>query len=95
MAGFSLSHATHITPSFAAAMTEWIQRSLPCRIKGIHIVNQPFIFKMVYAIFKPFLLVSFFPFQFYQFRKVQCVHLLLSSLNEVKKKKNLDCLIDR
>ncbi|XP_003691961.2 alpha-tocopherol transfer protein [Apis florea] len=56
MAGFSLSHATHITPSFAAAMTEWIQRSLPCRIKGIHIVNQPFIFKMVYAIFKPFLL---------------------------------------
>ncbi|KAG6798242.1 alpha-tocopherol transfer protein isoform X1 [Apis mellifera caucasica] len=56
MAGFSLSHVTHITPSFAAAMTEWIQRCLPCRIKGIHIVNQPFIFKMVYAIFKPFLL---------------------------------------
>ncbi|PBC32778.1 Alpha-tocopherol transfer protein [Apis cerana cerana] len=59
MAGFSLSHATHITPSFAAAMTEWIQRCLPSRIKGIHIVNQPFIFKMVYAIFKPFLLVLF------------------------------------
>ncbi|XP_006614082.1 alpha-tocopherol transfer protein-like [Apis dorsata] len=56
MAGFSLSHITHITPSFAAAVTEWLQRCLPSRIKGIHIVNQPFIFKMVYAIFKPFLL---------------------------------------
>ncbi|KAK9306476.1 hypothetical protein QLX08_002852 [Tetragonisca angustula] len=56
MTGLTLTHVAHITPSFAASVTDWIQRCLPCRLKGIHIVNQPFIFNMIYAIFKPFLL---------------------------------------
>ncbi|CAK9799180.1 CLVS1 [Anthophora quadrimaculata] len=56
MDGFTLNHVTHITPTLAAIITEWVQRCLPCRLKGIHIVNQPFIFNMVYVIFKPFLM---------------------------------------
>lgn len=31
------------------------QDSVPLRIKNIHIVNQPYIFKIVFALFKPFL----------------------------------------
>lgn len=31
------------------------QDSMPLRIKNIHIVNQPYIFNVVFALFKPFL----------------------------------------
>ncbi|KAJ8960661.1 hypothetical protein NQ314_006053, partial [Rhamnusium bicolor] len=39
----------------AAMLEPETQDSVPLRIKNIHIVNQPYIFKMVFALFKPFL----------------------------------------
>ena len=55
MEGLTLSQVTYFTPSFAGAIVEFVQRSLPCRLKGVHIVNQSFLFDMVFAFFKPFL----------------------------------------
>ncbi|KAG7207507.1 hypothetical protein KM043_009139 [Ampulex compressa] len=55
MKGQKLSQVTYYTPSYAAMLTDWTQNCAPSRIKGFHIVNQPFIFNVVFAIFKPFL----------------------------------------
>ncbi|CAH1276786.1 unnamed protein product [Diabrotica balteata] len=55
MDGLSISQTTKFTPSFAKRIVDWLQDSVPLRIKNIHIVNQPYIFKVVFALFKPFL----------------------------------------
>ncbi|XP_074039643.1 alpha-tocopherol transfer protein-like isoform X2 [Leptinotarsa decemlineata] len=55
MEGLSLSQTTKFTPSFAMKLLEWLQDSVPLRVKAIHIVNQPYVFKIVFALFKPFL----------------------------------------
>lgn len=55
MDGLPFSHVTHVTPKFAAMAADWVQRSFPCRLKNIHIINQPYIFNMIFTIFKPFL----------------------------------------
>lgn len=55
MDGLSLQQTWQFTPPFAKRIVDWLQDSVPLRIKGIHIVNQPYIFNMVFALFKPFL----------------------------------------
>lgn len=55
MKGLTLQHVWQFTPMFAKTALEFIQETIPIRLKGIHIINQPYIFKMLYAIFKPFI----------------------------------------
>ncbi|CAH1187546.1 unnamed protein product [Phyllotreta striolata] len=55
MDGLSLSQTTKFTPAFAKRIVDWLQESIPVRVKNIHIVNQPYIFNIVFALFKPFL----------------------------------------
>ncbi|CAB3230633.1 unnamed protein product [Arctia plantaginis] len=55
MEGLSMQHVLQFTPSFANRIVEWLQEAIPLRIKGLYIINQPFIFDMVFKVFKPFL----------------------------------------
>lgn len=55
MNGLSMQQVWQFTPAFAKRIVDWLQDSVPLRIKAIHIVNQPKIFNVVFALFKPFL----------------------------------------
>lgn len=55
MDGLSLQQTWQFTPQFAKRIVDWLQDSVPMRIKGIYIINQPKIFNIVFALFKPFL----------------------------------------
>ncbi|CAD6234039.1 GSCOCG00012358001-RA-CDS [Cotesia congregata] len=55
LGGFTLSHALCFTPTFAKAELDWVQKCYPGRIKGLHMVHNPFLFNMVFALFKPLL----------------------------------------
>lgn len=55
MEGLSMQQVWQFTPPFAKRIVDWLQDSVPLRVKNIHIINQPYIFNMVFALFKPFL----------------------------------------
>uniref|UniRef100_A0A1B6CR84 CRAL-TRIO domain-containing protein n=1 Tax=Clastoptera arizonana TaxID=38151 RepID=A0A1B6CR84_9HEMI len=55
MDGLSIPQTWQFTPPFAKRIVDWLQDSVPLRVKGIHVVNQPYIFNVVFSLFKPFL----------------------------------------
>ncbi|XP_053607109.1 alpha-tocopherol transfer protein-like isoform X1 [Plodia interpunctella] len=55
MDGLSLQQVWQFTPPFAKRIVDWLQESIPLRVKGLYIVNQPYIFNMVFQLFKPFI----------------------------------------
>lgn len=52
--GLGMSQVRALTPSWSKRLLTFIQDAMPIRLKEVHIVNQPFIFNMVWTLFKPF-----------------------------------------
>lgn len=55
MDGLTLQQTWQFTPPFAKRIVDLLQEAMPIRLKNLHIVNQPYVFNMVFALFKPFL----------------------------------------
>ncbi|CAH1105866.1 unnamed protein product [Psylliodes chrysocephalus] len=55
LGGLSLQQAWYMTPSIAHKVIQIMVTSFPMKIHALHIVNQSWIFDIIYNIFKPFL----------------------------------------
>ena len=55
MDGLTLQQTWQFTPPFAKRIVDLLQEAMPLRIKNLHVINQPYVFNMVFALFKPFL----------------------------------------
>ncbi|RZC33570.1 CRAL TRIO domain containing protein [Asbolus verrucosus] len=53
--GLSFAQTRKFTPMWLKRIVDWIQDCIPLRIKNLHIVNQPYLFNLIYNLIKPFL----------------------------------------
>lgn len=53
-AGLGMKQIRSLTPSWSKRLLTFIQEAMPLRMKQVHMVNQPYLFNMVWALFKPF-----------------------------------------
>uniref|UniRef100_A0A8C5QA41 Alpha tocopherol transfer protein like n=1 Tax=Leptobrachium leishanense TaxID=445787 RepID=A0A8C5QA41_9ANUR len=53
--GVGLSQASHLGPFIAKKVTGILQDGFPIRIKAVNVINEPMIFKGIFAILRPFL----------------------------------------
>lgn len=51
--GLGMKQVTGFSPSFSKLLLDFIQDAMPLRLKEVHIVKQPFLFNMIWTIFKP------------------------------------------
>lgn len=52
--GLGMSQVRALTPAWSKRLLTFIQDAMPLRLKQVHVVNQPMIFNIVWALFKPF-----------------------------------------
>lgn len=52
--GLGMKQVKSITPGGSKRLLTFIQKAMPLRLKEVHFVKQPFVFKVVWALLKPF-----------------------------------------
>jgi hypothetical protein len=52
--GLGMKQVKGLSPAFSLRLLTFIQEAMPLRLKEVHIVNQPFLFNVVWQMFKPF-----------------------------------------
>lgn len=52
--GLGMKQIKGMGPTSIQRLLTFIQEAMPIRLKEIHFVKEPFIFKMVWALFSPF-----------------------------------------
>lgn len=53
--GLSMKQIKAMTPAATKRLLVFIQKAMPLRLKEMHVVKQPFIFNLVWAMIKPFI----------------------------------------
>ncbi|XP_045168285.2 alpha-tocopherol transfer protein-like [Mercenaria mercenaria] len=53
--GVGFGHATQMTPFFAKRIVSLLQDTFPMRLKGVHYVNEPTVFDIVFAVARQFM----------------------------------------
>ncbi|XP_074040139.1 retinaldehyde-binding protein 1 isoform X2 [Leptinotarsa decemlineata] len=53
--GMGMKQVKGLGPAFSLLLLSFIQDAMPLRLKEVHMVKEPFVFNMVWQIFKPFI----------------------------------------
>lgn len=51
--GMGMSQVKALSPAFSYKLLTFIQEAMPLRLKEVHMVKEPFVFNIVWALFKP------------------------------------------
>ncbi|XP_043594012.1 clavesin-2 [Bombus pyrosoma] len=72
--GLSMKQVMGMTPSFCMKLLTFIQEAMPLRLKEVHFVKQPFLFNMVWQMFKPFVKEKLRKRMFFHGNKMSSLH---------------------
>lgn len=72
--GLSMKQVMGLTPAFCMRLLSFIQDAMPLRLKEVHFVKQPFLFNMVWQMFKPFVKEKLKKRMFFHGTKMSSLH---------------------
>lgn len=72
--GMGMKQVRGLGPSFALLLLSFIQDAMPLRLKEVHMVREPFVFNMVWTLFKPLLRAKLNKRIFFHGKKMSSLH---------------------